>query len=195
LAPASFRILRGDVRCTTIKSAVIEMPGTLLFYDPLAGQGEFYQHDGRGGITLLKTHNDWPSSWKQIIPGLFGGPGTLGPNPPPFKRGSLLFYAADGAGTGEFYTVDWDNNYEITLLKTHTNWRFTWTHIIPGNFSPPLSSLGSYTDLLFYDSAGTGEFYRTFGQGEIARLSTHTDWRTTLDAHYSARWWSPSVLR
>jgi hypothetical protein len=137
----------------------------LLFYDS-AGTGEFYTTDGHGGISLLKTHTGWQSSgrpWTHIIPGQFGGSGFT----------DLLFY--DSAGTGEFYTTD--GHGEISLLKTHTGWQSSgrpWTQIIPGQFGG-----SNFTDLLFYDSAGTGEFYTTDGHGGISLLKTHTGWRSS----------------
>src|SRR5215831_1742205 len=84
----------------------------------------------------------------------------------------LLFY--DSAGTGEFYTTD---RGRINLLQTQTGWQSSgvpWTHIIPGNFSG-----GRFTDLLFYDSAGTGAFYTTDGQGGIDLLRTHIGWQSS----------------
>jgi len=48
------------------------------------------------------------------------------------------------AGTGEFYTTDGAGN--ISLLKNHTGWRQSWTHIIPGDFGG-----SGRTDLLFYE--------------------------------------------
>src|SRR5262245_12073193 len=118
---------------------------TLLFYDPLAGQGTFYQYDPFGELTRLRINNGWRSTWKQIVWGTFSDPAYA----------SLLFY--DGEGLAEFYLVDptW---YLYPPFKTYCDWRSTWTHIIPGKFAP-----GNYTDLLFYDSAGTGEFYSTDG--------------------------------
>jgi hypothetical protein len=39
----------------------LAMAGTLLFYDPLAGQGTFYQFDSLGGVTPVRTHSSWRS--------------------------------------------------------------------------------------------------------------------------------------
>jgi hypothetical protein len=62
----------------------------------------------------------------------------------------------------------------IVLEQEHSTEPSTWTHIIP---------LGTRTDatahLLLYDSAGTGEFWKTDGQGGMTHLSTHTDWSAT----------------
>jgi hypothetical protein len=142
-----------------------------LFYDPAAGEGEFYRSDGLGGISLLKRYSGWRSNWTHIIPGMFGG------NPPPSLRPSFLFY--DGAGTGEFYTADATGG--IDLIRTYTGWQSAgkpWTHIIPGAFS---AHYHGYDDLLFYDSAGTGAFYTVGGQAEIVPLKTHTGWQSAAD--------------
>ena len=140
----------------------------LLFYDPLVGEGEFYT-TRNGRIGRVRLHLGWRTGWRQIIPGHFGGP-VPGTRPPGFT--DLLFYEPS-TGTGEFYTTD--DRARIRLLATHTNWRSSWTQIIPGNFGG-----SGFTDLLFYDAAGnTGEFYTTDGQGGISQLATHTNWRSS----------------
>lgn len=84
----------------------------------------------------------------------------------------LLFYDAESS-TGAFYTTNILG--EIALLKEHTNWRQSWTHILPGNFGGD-----GHTDLLFYDpTAGEGEFWTTDGRGGIRLLRKQTGWRTT----------------
>jgi hypothetical protein len=140
------------------------MAGVLLFYDPLAGQGTFYMYDPFGGLTPLKINSGWRSTWKQIVWGWFADP----------AYDSLLFY--DGEGTGEFYLVDptW---YLYPPIKTYTGWvspaGLPWTHIIGIDSR---IDRRSHTDLLFYDSAGTGAFYRTHGEGEIEELRTYSGW-------------------
>ena len=63
--------------------------------------------------------------------------------------------------TGEFYATNGQGG--ISQLAIHTNWRSSWTQIIPGNFGG-----NGFTDLLFYDAAAnTGEFYTTNGRGGI----------------------------
>jgi hypothetical protein len=67
-------------------------------------------------------------------------------------------------------------------LSTQTGWQSAgrpWTHIIGVALGRPVPGTHrSYTDLLFYDSAGTGAFYATHVQGEIEPLSTHTGWQS-----------------
>ncbi len=59
------------------------------------------------------------------------------------------------------------------LLRSHADWRRTWTHIVAGKFSR-----SPYSGLLFYEqSSGFAEFYETDGAGGIALLHQHTDWR------------------
>jgi hypothetical protein len=131
----------------------------LLFYQASVRTGEFYITE-RGRINLLRQHTNWRTSWKQIIPGNFGGKGLT----------DLLFYDPS-TGTGEFYTVDGIGG--ISLLQQHTDWRGSWNRIVPGNFGG-----SGLTDLLFYDaSAGVGEFYITNGPGQITLLRQHTGWR------------------
>jgi hypothetical protein len=85
----------------------------------------------------------------------------------------LLFYDPS-SNTGEFYAVNVLG--EIGLLRTHTDWRSSWTHIVPGNFSGG----DDLTDLLLYDpTAGEGEFYKTDGSGGIALIRKQTGWRSS----------------
>jgi hypothetical protein len=141
------------------------MAGQLLFYDPTTGQGTFYQYGPDGSLTRLRINSGWRSTWKQIAWGTFADR----------QYESLLFY--DGEGTGEFYLVDptW---YLYPPAKTYSGWvspaGLPWTHIIgirkfSGSGSP-------HSHLLFYDGAGTGAFYRTYGEVEIDLLATHTGW-------------------
>jgi hypothetical protein len=136
----------------------------LLFYEALSGTGEFHTIDNHGGIDPLESHN-WNTTWTQIIPGDFGGP----------SRGAgltdLLFYDATN-GIGAFFVNDGVGR--IRPIAEHTNWRRTWTRIVPGKFSGE-----NYTDLLFYEAAsGTLEFHATDGTGQLRLIGQHTT-RTT----------------
>jgi hypothetical protein len=88
----------------------------------------------------------------------------------------LLFYDRS-TGQGEFYTTDGQGGIS-GLGQPHTNWRSSWTQIIPGRFRDGTFGL---THLLFYDAgAGTGEFYTTDGQGGISGLGQpHSNWRSS----------------
>ena len=132
----------------------------LLFYDSASGVGEFYSTDGRGGLTLVRRHTGWPTSWTQIVTGRFG------------SVAGLLFYDASH-GTGEFDVVSAQGF--INPVKSFTNFRTSWHSIITGNFSS-----SQFDDLLFYDKgAGVGEFYKLDSNAGMTRLTTHTNWRRT----------------
>lgn len=45
----------------------------LLFYDRVAGWGEFYRGLGDGNLTQLKVQSGWRKTWYQIVAGDFGG--------------------------------------------------------------------------------------------------------------------------
>jgi hypothetical protein len=79
------------------------------------------------------------------------------------------------ADNAQFYTTDGAGG--IAPLMGYTDWRSSWTIVVPGDFNGD-----GITDLLFYDpAANTGEFYSTDGNGRIWRLATHTDWNSTWD--------------
>jgi hypothetical protein len=60
-------------------------------------------------------------------------------------------------------------------LSFFTNWRKTWTHIVPGKFSGPANP---YDGLLLYDSnSGDIEFCSSDGQGGILRFGSLPGWR------------------
>ena len=100
----------------------------------------------------------------------------------------LLFYDAESS-TGAFYTTNILG--EIALLKEHTNWRQSWTHILPGNFGGD-----GHTDLLFYDpTAGEGEFWTTDGRGGIRLLRKCSIPDDHIDPRRSAFFMAKSILR
>lgn len=102
----------------------------LVFYDGM-GTGQFWSVD-QGNITLLRTYEDWRTSWKQIIPGAFAGSDFALPGAP---SSDLLFY--DGMGTGQFWAVD---QGQITLLQSYTDWRSSWSEIVPGRFTQEITT-------------------------------------------------------
>ena len=134
----------------------------LLFYDPVAGTGEFWQCDGKGNLSLIGSNPDWNSDWSIIVPGNFSGG----------KYTDLLFYEPS-TGTGEFWSPDGRGN--ISLIQAHTNWRSDWTTILPGNFAN-----SSNTDLLFYEqNTGMSEFWKVDGRGNMSLVRSYNDWRPT----------------
>jgi hypothetical protein len=142
----------------------------LLFYDRSAGVGEFHLPAGeRGELQLLKRHTDWRRGWDLIISGSFLADS---------KGDSLLFYDRE-AGLGELYATDGEG--DVSLAARFTDWRRTWSAIVPILPLDVASDTGlSFSSILFYDrSAGHGEFYATDGQGHLSRVARHTDWRRT----------------
>jgi hypothetical protein len=93
-------------------------------------------------------------------------------NPFPLKP-DLLFYARS-AGIGQLYATNLAG--DIGLLSTYTDWRTTWTLIVPMHFSG-----ARHSDVLFYNAAaGLGELYSTNGLGELNPIvHRYTDWRTS----------------
>jgi hypothetical protein len=59
------------------------------------------------------------------------------------------------------------------LLRSHTDWRRSWTHVVAGQFSA-----SPHSGLLFYEqSTGVAELYATDGRGGISLLRHHEGWR------------------
>jgi len=139
--------------------------GELMFYERADGYGEFYSVDTKADISLQTTHTDWRNTWSLIVPGKYT-PKPAG------SRLDLLFYAAS-QNRGEFYQTG--NVGDMHQFSVHSNWRSTWSQIVPGSYAAPGSM-----DLLFYEpSDGYGEFYKTDGKGNITLLATHNNWRTS----------------
>jgi hypothetical protein len=68
-----------------------------------------------------------------------------------------------------------DDSANIHLIRSTNGWRNSWHSIITGHFSS-----SQYDDLLFYDKgAGSGEFYKTDGNGGMTLFSEHDNWRNT----------------
>jgi hypothetical protein len=122
-------------------------PLDVLFYDSSAGVGEVYQTGNLGQMNRIASTSGWRSSWSIIVPGKFSNSPNV----------DVLFYDPS-AGTGEFYHTDGHGKL-AGLFASYTDWRTTWSMIIPGKFSN-----SQYDDLLFYDpTGGVGEFYPTGG--------------------------------
>lgn len=156
----------GDCKTPNIEFAAVDVFKHLEWIRTTIGlfNAEFHTTNGAGGLTQLRGHSNWRTTWDLIVPGDFGGDG----------RTDLLFYDRR-AGYGEFHTTDGTGG--MTLLRSQGGWRTTWDIIVPGHFGG-----SGRTDLLFYDrETGTIQFYATEG-GAIHQLRTHTNVRTTWDA-------------
>jgi hypothetical protein len=136
------------------------------------------QSSGRSLATafhLLTGRTDAFDSFSSLLARRFpaGGIANLATDNPFPIRPDLVFYDAAG-GVGQFYASDISG--DITLLNTYTDWRTTWTSIVPLHFTR-----GRYADLLFYNAhAGLAELYGTNGAGELTPIvKRYTDWRTT----------------
>jgi hypothetical protein len=81
-------------------------PAGFVFYDPIAGVGEFYSTDSEGNIALVNSDPTWQKTWSIITPGNF----TRG------LADDLLFYDPT-AGVGEFYTSR-GNTLATAVLST-----------------------------------------------------------------------------
>jgi hypothetical protein len=135
----------------------------LLFYEPSGGFGQNWGTEPPPGIYLQSNYTGWRTDWGQIVAGIFSHKSSQTPQ-------DILFYEPS-SGTGEFWQVDQYGHF--TRLATNTDWRKTWSIIVPGKFSD-----GPFTDLLFYEaSSGTGEFWRTDGHGHVSLIHQNTGWR------------------
>ncbi len=128
-----------------------------------------------GAFNLLTGRTDAFDSFSSLVARRFpvGGNADLATDNPFPIRPDLLFYDAAG-GVGQFYASDMSG--DITLLSTYTDWRTTWTSIVPLHFTR-----GRHADLVFYNAhAGYAELYSTNGAGELTPLvRQYTDWGTT----------------
>jgi len=142
----------------------------LFCYDRNAGIGAFFATVRNGQLDNGTPVQDGPLQvggnhtfsrrWTHVVSGRFTDP--LVPN-----KIQLVFYDAT-SGVGEFHATDGNGN--LTLVKQHTGWRTSWTHILAGRFG--------IATLLFYDASnGTGEFYVVDHLGDIHFIKSYTNWR------------------
>ena len=84
----------------------------------------------------------------------------------------LLCYERE-SGVAGFYETDGANG--IQLLQEYSDWRQSWTFVVPGVFGD-----SGYDGLLLYDQqAGFGAIYDTDGQGNLILLHEDPTWRKT----------------
>ena len=85
---------------------------------------------------------------------------------------ALLLYDRQ-AGQGELYTLDAQAN--LSLLKSYSGWRTSWTQITPIHVYSPDGTGPTQTSLLCYDStSGTGQFYNLDTEGNLPASSPQT---------------------
>jgi len=114
---------------------------SLLFYDQLAGEGEFYNVDAQGNINLIYHADGWSHTWGQIV-SLFDVSKSIpqGDGESILSRNGLLFY--DGLnGVGEFYVLD--ELGHINLIRQQTGWRKSWANILEPDMLRPGKSPGA----------------------------------------------------
>jgi len=141
----------------------------LLFYTP--GHGEFYKTGLIGDMHQFSVHDNWRTTWSQIVPGSFSAANAM----------DLLFYEPS-SGFGEFDHTDGNGN--LSLIINETGWATDWQIILPGKFSSKPT-----TGLLFYSpSRGVGQIYDIDAHG-MSELQTYTNWRNTwtiiVPGHFS----------
>jgi len=140
-------------------------PGTnLLFYDPTAGVGEFYQV-AKGQMRQIGHQDGWRPSWMVI---------RLISNPSATERNlaGLLFYGRSD-GTLQLYRLHNNNAPWIESTLLLEGWRPGWTDIVVN---------GDNSFLCYDRGAGVGELYRIDpGGGSITLIGRHTGWRTDWD--------------
>ncbi len=143
----------------------------LLFYDQNSGYAEFYETDGQGGITFLRSHSGWRQSWTHIVPGAFFGPDRTG----------LLFYDQQAGYAAIYDTKEGD----LINISEHSGWRPSWTHIttvrLPGSGGfNDAGERGHDTALVLYDqAAGHGEIHSCDASGNLKLIMQSDGWRTT----------------
>lgn len=114
------------------------------------------------GLHVVKGYDDWPRYIYTIVPI------SLGPCTPSDCTQDLLLYYPS-AHTGEFYQVS--DSGDMTLVKRYTNWRDTWSQIIPVRLQ------SGYNGLLFYSSLEhTGEYYKYSNTGVITLKWSQGNW-------------------
>ncbi len=131
----------------------------IFCYDPVLGQGDVWHRTDSGGLVWLSTTS--------------------------LRKGCTLVIAANQAGNDNrdivLYnptesTIDVhqvDDPGKLTLLKTTTGVRQTWTAAAAGDYGDR-----PYHNLFFYDAAaGLGEFYAADGQGGLTKVGEQSDLR------------------
>jgi hypothetical protein len=117
------------------------------------------------GLTLhpptmerLSSDAGWGSTWTHIVPGRWSSTTSFT---------GLLFYN-QSAGIAELYNTDGAGHRIGPPLQRYTNWRHSWSHVVPGYYSGSGVN-AAYSGVLLYDPiAGYVAIYSTDGHGNLS---------------------------
>ncbi|MFT3945198.1 MAG: hypothetical protein QM705_15445 [Ancrocorticia sp.] len=131
--------------------------GTDIFcYSPIDGQGDIWSRADNGRVLWQSSTPLRKGCTLVAAPNLFGG-----------ANNDLVLYSPTDA-TIDVYRVEAPG--KLTLSKTMTDMRKTWTGVATGKWWPGLAD--HYSQLFFYDAdAGYGEFFVCRDDGGLQRGS------------------------
>ena len=109
----------------------------LLFYRR-SGAGEFYRVNDNGGTSLLADHENWRTTWAQIVPGQYVETETYD---------GLLFY--DGGSTTGIATTDGHGGLQDLATLFGAPWASPWQTVIAGTFIGNIAPVAT-SDLVAY---------------------------------------------
>ena len=109
----------------------------LLFYRQ-SGAGEFYRVNDNGGTSLLADHENWLTTWTQIVPGQYVETETYD---------GLLFY--DGGSTTGIATTDGHGSLQDLATLFGAPWASPWQTVIAGTFIGNIAPVAT-SDLVAY---------------------------------------------
>ena len=111
----------------------------LLFYRQ-SGAGEFYRVNDNGGTSLLADHENWLTTWTQIVPGQYVETETYD---------GLLFY--DGGSTTGIATTDGHGSLQDLATLFGAPWASPWQTVIAGTFIGNIAPVAT-SDLVAYSA-------------------------------------------
>ena len=135
-------------------------PRRFLLYDRAAGEAKLIAVDAFGGFREIRVFPDWRSTWAVLVPSRF--PGTTG---------TMGLFAYDRAA-GQVKTLQLDASGNLQELRTYTNWRKTWTSVVPFGIN----------GLLAYErGTGYATLFTIDQFGSVRELRSYNDWSLTWD--------------
>jgi hypothetical protein len=148
-------------------SSVTSYPRVFMLYDRAGGTIAVMSVDQYGNTMERKLYTDARRTWDIIVPSNFcRTPETMG----------VLFYDR-AAGYGSLQSVDQYGN--LRELRSYTNWRRSWTHIVPF----------ANNDILLYDrAAGYASFQIADRTGGMRETRAYNSFSTTWDLITPGNW-------